>query len=173
MRRAMEASGDTEEAHVQEGISLAGRLLQEDPLYHVKPYPHIVEMLTELKRRRIYLAVFSNKPHRAAVNVVETIFGQEMFDWVQGQTEGVPRKPDPAGALSIMKRFHVGPEHCLYFGDTNTDMQTGRRAGIFTVGVTWGFRPRSELAQNHADRIIDSPLEILQFPEVNGIGRKD
>ncbi len=166
VRRALKEAGDTDEAHVREGVPLAGGWLQEDPLYHVKPYPHIVETLTELKRRGIRLAVFSNKPHKAAVDVVKTIFGKETFAWIQGQSEEVPRKPDPAGALAIMKRLSVCPEECLYFGDTNTDMQTGRGAGIFTVGVTWGFRPRSELEQYHADRIIDSPLEILDFPEL-------
>jgi phosphoglycolate phosphatase len=165
VRRALSAAGDTKESHVEEGTVLAGRWLQEDPLYHVKPYPHIVEVLKELKRRGIRLAVFSNKPHEAAVDVVGTIFGKELFDRVQGQTAEIPRKPDPTGALAIMKRFGVSPEECLYFGDTNTDMQTGHGAGIFTVGVTWGFRPRKELEENHADRIIDSPLEILDFPE--------
>ena len=49
---------------------------------------------------------------------------------------------------------------CLYFGDTNTDMLTGHNAGVTTVGVTWGFRPRTELEQYNADIIIDSAAEI-------------
>lgn len=53
------------------------------------------------------------------------------------------------------------PEECLYFGDTNTDMQTGNAAGMFTVGVTWGFRPRQELIDNHAMELLDRPEEIL------------
>ena len=171
VRRALAEAGDTDEAHVREGIPLAGGWLQENPIYHVKPYPHIVEMLEGLKKRGIRLAVFSNKPHNAAVDVVQTIFGRKMFDRIQGQAEKIPRKPDPAGAFAIMKYFGVRPEECLYFGDTNTDMLTGHGAGMFTVGVTWGFRPRSELEQYHADRIIDSPLEILEFPEIREEGK--
>ena len=89
MRRALAEAGDTDEAHVREGIPLAGGWLQENPIYHVKPYPHIVEMLEGLKKRGIRLAVFSNKPHNAAVDVVQTIFGREMFDRIQGQAEKI------------------------------------------------------------------------------------
>ena len=123
------------------------------------------EALKELKSRGIKITVFSNKPHEAAIHVVSTIFGKGFFDWIQGQTDTVPKKPDPAGALQIMSRLGVEKEECLYFGDTNTDMKTGHAAGIYTVGVAWGFRPRSELEENHADRIIDSPLEIIGLTE--------
>jgi len=53
----------------------------------------------------------------------------------------------------------------MYIGDTNTDMQTGKAAGMFTIGVLWGFRDRKELEENHADRIIEKPEEILQLQE--------
>ena len=62
------------------------------------------------------------------------------------------------------------PEECLYFGDTDTDMQTGHNAGLFTVGVSWGFRPREELEAWHADRIIESAKE---FPLLAGIPWED
>ena len=79
-------------------------------------------------------------------------------------------KPAPDGALKIAGELHVKPEECMYFGDTNTDMQTGRAAGMFTVGVTWGFRPRKELVENHAMALIDTPAEILQLVREKGSG---
>ena len=54
---------------------------------------------------------------------------------------------------------------CMYIGDTNTDMQTGKAAGMYTVGVLWGFRDRKELEENHADVIIEKPEEILRIQE--------
>ena len=65
--------------------------------------------------------------------------------------------------LTIAEKFGVNRDEVLYFGDTNTDMKTGRAAGMFTVGVTWGFRPRKELEDNHADMTIDSPLQVLNL----------
>lgn len=160
LERALKAAGDTEAAHLEEGLPMCRKWMNEDPLYHVEPYPHVIESLHALKDKGIKIAVFSNKPHESAVNVVETIFGKWLFDHVQGQTDRIPIKPDPAGVYEILKEFGVKKEECLYFGDTNTDMMTGHNAGLYTVGVTWGFRPRAELEEYKADCIIDSAADI-------------
>ena len=160
LERALKAAGDTEAAHLEEGLPMCRKWMNEDPLYHVEPYPHVIESLHALKDKEIKIAVFSNKPHESAVNVVETIFGKGLFDHVQGQTDRIPIKPDPAGVYEILKEFGVKKEECLYFGDTNTDMMTGHNAGLYTVGVTWGFRPRAELEEYKADCIIDSAADI-------------
>ena len=135
----------------------------ENPFYHVKPYDGILELLEGLKAQGIKIAVLSNKPHGAAVEVVHKIFGQDMFHKIQGQTSEIPRKPSPIGALAVAKEFGALPQECLYCGDTNTDMDTGKAAGMFTIGVTWGFRPRTELEEHHADKIVDQPSEILEL----------
>ena len=135
----------------------------ENPFYHVKPYDGILELLEGLKAQGIKIAVLSNKPHGAAGEVVHKIFGQDMFHKIQGQTSEIPRKPSPIGALAVAKEFGALPQECLYCGDTNTDMDTGKAAGMFTIGVTWGFRPRTELEEHHADKIVDQPSEILEL----------
>ena len=78
-----------------------------------------------------------------------------------GEQPGIPRKPDPAGVRRILDRFQVKPEECLYFGDTSTDMQTGLGAGLVTVGVTWGFRDRTELESFHPQYVISHPREVF------------
>lgn len=83
------------------------------------------------------------------------MYGPGFFNRIQGQTAEIPRKPSPIGALAIADALGARPEECLYFGDTNTDMQTGNAAGMFTVGVTWGFRPRQELIDNHAMELLE------------------
>lgn len=163
LERALIASGDAGASHLEEGLPMCRKWMDEDPLYQVEPYPHVMDSLHELKSRGIKLAVFSNKPHNSAINVVETIFGKGIFDHVQGQTDRIPIKPDPTGVFEILDIFGVEKSEALYFGDTNTDMMTGRNAGLFTVGVTWGFRPRKELEDYHADMIIDSAAD---FPAV-------
>ena len=133
VERALKDAGDAELNYLQEGIRLGRAWFNEDPLYHVKPYPNMRETLTAL-REEVPIAVCSNKPHEAAIHVVESVYGPGFFNRIQ---------------------------ECLYFGDTNTDMQTGNAAGMFTVGVTWGFRPRQELIDNHAMELLDRPEEIL------------
>ena len=133
LKRALIAAGDTSASYLEEGL---------------------------LKRNGVKIAVFSNKPHESAIGVVETVFGKGLFDHIQGQTDLIPIKPDPAGVFEILEKFGVEKDECLYFGDTNTDMLTAHNAGVTAVGVTWGFRPRSELEEYGADIIIDSAAEI-------------
>ena len=94
---------------------------------------------------------------------IETIFGKDIFDMILGQKEGLPKKPSPEGALLICRELHVKPEECLYLGDTNTDMETGIAAGMDTVGVTWGFRDRKELASFHPRYLADHPAQVEEI----------
>lgn len=163
VKRMLENVPGGDKKDYEEVRILYRKWFEENPFYHVKPFDGIVELLENLKKEGMKIAVFSNKPHAAAVDVVEKIFGKETFHKVQGQTEKIPRKPSPTGALAIADEFGILPEECLYCGDTNTDMDTGKAAGMFTIGVTWGFRPRAELEEHQADLIVDVPCEILKF----------
>ena len=51
----------------------------------------------------------------------------------------------------------------MYAGDTRTDMLTGKAAGMYTVGVLWGFRDREELESSGADTVVNSPEELLEL----------
>lgn len=138
-------------------------LFAVDCMYEVKPYEGIRELLGELKKREIRIAVLSNKPHQNTGKVIHDLFGDEVFDVVQGQVPEIKRKPSPDGVFLISEKLGIPIEEILYVGDTNTDMQTGKSAGAFTVGVLWGFRDRAELEENHADAVIEHPLELLAY----------
>ncbi len=128
-----------------------------------RPYPGIPEMLEALLRRRVPLAVLSNKPHDSTLEVVSKYFPNIGFACVFGARDDVPVKPDPAGALEIALRLGVPPGEILYVGDTNTDMQTAAAAKMFGVGVLWGFRTADELQKNGARILISNPAEILDL----------
>ena len=130
---------------------------------HTKPYDGVCDLLDALAARQIKMAVLSNKPHAFTELCVSEYFGDRIFDLVLGQRDDVPPKPDPAGAREIVQIFRIAPERFLYVGDTSTDMQTATRAGMFPMGVAWGFRPRAELQLHGANRIIEHPHELLQF----------
>ena len=122
--------------------------------YGLKPMP--------IENYRYYCA---NKPHEAAVKVVERMFGSQIFDAVMGQSDSVRKKPAPDGPLKIAEQFGIKPEECMYLGDSGTDMQTGKAAGMYTVGVLWGYREKEELLKNGADYLVDSPEDILDLYE--------
>ena len=161
VRRALLAAGDERLEHFDEVYEAYLEIFAKDCMYQVKPYEGICALLEELKRLSVRIAVLSNKPDADSIRVVEALFGRGLFDFVQGQREDIPRKPDPAGVYRIMEAFGLPAGDFLYVGDSGVDMKTGRAAGIFTVGVLWGFRDREELVENGADAVISKPLELL------------
>ena len=167
IRRALKDAGDPELTHYEEGQRLYREMFAADPMYKVVPYEGMPETLKELKKHGMKLAVCSNKPHPAAVKVIAQLFGEE-FDMVVGQSDAIRRKPAPDGPLMVAEKFGVKPEECMYVGDTSTDMQTGKAAGMFTVGALWGFRDRKELNENGADLVAEKPVDLVKICEEHG-----
>lgn len=163
IEKSLKAAGDTDASRIEEGMEIYGRIFDRNCTYHVTPYEGIPEMLKALKDKGIHLAVLSNKPDRQTVKVVKAIFGEELFDYAQGQKDGIRRKPEPDGVWYLMEQMHVSKEECLYIGDSEVDAATGRNAGLKTIGVLWGFRDRKTLETAGADDLIDRPDELLQF----------
>lgn len=163
LRRTLQAVGAEEELYYDKVRKAYKEIFEQDCNYLVKPYDGIQEVLKELKSRGIRLAVLSNKPHARTLDVVAEFFEEGTFEVVQGETREVERKPSPAGVFAIAKKMQLSLEDFCYVGDTNTDMKTGKAAGVFTIGVLWGFRDRQELEENHADAIIEVPEELIAF----------
>lgn len=135
-------------------------LYEQDPMYFVDQYEGMDAVLKDLKAQHIKLGVLSNKPHNITVRLIQMMFEPGTFDVCYGQRFHVERKPSPEGALAIAAELGVSPSECLYIGDSNVDMQTGRAAGMDTVGVLWGFRCRNELEEGQANHIVRHPDEI-------------
>ena len=163
MEKALAAAGDAELNRIDEGMEVYGRVFAENCTYHVGPYDGITAMLKSLKEQGLRLAVLSNKPHQQSVDVVTSVFGKDTFDVVQGQCDGIPRKPDPTGVFQILEGLGIEPSESIYVGDSDVDMKTGKAAGLFTVGVTWGFRSKELLVETGADITIDHAQELLRF----------
>ena len=129
------------------------------------PYEGINELLITLQSYGCILAVASNKYQAATEKLIRYSFPDISFAAVFGQRENVPVKPDPAIVYDILKITDISPEEAFYIGDSGVDMQTALNSGIFSIGVTWGFRPRAELEAAGADYIADTTAEILmRFP---------
>ena len=163
IEKTLRASGDTGLVHFDDAFAAYQRIFDENCMYHVKPYPGILKLLEFMKGQAMKLGVLSNKPDRQAVHVVEGVFGEELFDLVQGQKEGIPRKPDPAAVLSMAEAFGARPSEMLYVGDSEVDAATGKAAGIDTVLVLWGFRSLKELKEAGASRIVETADEIIDI----------
>lgn len=127
------------------------------------PFRGVSPMLKALSDAGMALAVLTNKDQTDAEHILAHYFPDIAFSAIRGRTEGVPLKPDPAGALLIAQSLGVQPENCWYVGDTSTDMNCGNAAGMETIGVLWGYRPMEELKQSGARHLVASTEELTQL----------
>ncbi|MCK9159227.1 MAG: HAD family hydrolase [Bacteroidaceae bacterium] len=126
-------------------------------------YPGMQKLLHTLQEHEIKIAVASNKYQAATEKLVPHFFPEIHFTAIFGQRNGINTKPDPVIVNDILKQAGEVRESTLYIGDSGVDMQTAKNAGVTACGVTWGFRPRTEIESYHPQYIIDHPEEIMQI----------
>jgi phosphoglycolate phosphatase len=129
------------------------------------PYDGVVKLLESLQRAGHPLAVLSNKPHDFTTAIVKQVFPSIRFAAVLGQRAGIPHKPDPMGALEIAETLGWAAADCVMIGDSTIDIETGLRAGMQTIAVTWGFHDRERLLTTGAGHVVDSAEELLGITE--------
>jgi phosphoglycolate phosphatase len=152
-----------QEAQVMECLKVMMEEYGKSYAEKTRLYDGIPELLDTLTKRNLKLAVLSNKADELTQKIGSELLNNWRFDIILGANERFPRKPDPESALYIAKELNVSPQNTLYLGDTNIDMKTANAAGMYALGVTWGFRTKEELSENGAKAIIDHPLELLTF----------
>ena len=125
---------------------------------YTKPYPGIPELIKALSNDGYKMAVASNKIQAGAEKLIAKFFPDIPFVAVMGNSPQYPLKPDAALVEYIMGKAGTDRAHTIMVGDSGTDIQTARNAGIPVIAVSWGFRPRNELAS--ADYIADTTRQV-------------
>lgn len=128
-----------------------------------RPYPGIPELLAQLQRKGIKLAVASNKMHEATVKLINRFFPEIRFAAILGQRDGFPVKPNPGVLEEIIRIAGVEKEEVLYVGDSGVDVATSFNAKVPFVGVLWGFRPRNELEEAGATAFVENTEELCKM----------
>ena len=127
------------------------------------PYPGIEALLQSLQDNGIEIAVASNKYQEATTKLVKHYFPTIRFAEVLGQRENIPVKPHPTIVFDILNKTGIDKKDVLYVGDSGVDMQTAQNAEVDAIGVTWGFRSRTELETFHPLGIIDKAEELMDY----------
>ena len=126
-----------------------------------RPYDGVADMLAGVSARGLRLGVLSNKPDDFTKLCVARLLPECRFDVVRGARPSVPLKPDPGAAMGIADELGIAPGAFAYVGDTGTDMKTACAAGMYPVGVLWGFRTADELTASGAAVLIENPTDLL------------
>ena len=124
------------------------------------PYPGILDLMAELRRRGIARAVVSNKGDFAVQELVERYF-PGVFDIAVGERKGVRRKPAPDTVYAVMDELGADPVDTVYIGDSEVDVETARNAGIACIAVDWGFRDHDVLVGLGAPVIVSDTRALL------------
>ena len=127
-----------------------------------KPYEGIRELLLSLREHGVKTAVVSNKPDYGVQALCKQYF-LGLFDFAIGMKDGMRKKPDPDAVLEVLQYLNVEKENAVFVGDSDVDVKTALNAGLFCIGVTWGFRDRELLIKTGANRIADHSQEIADY----------
>jgi len=155
-----------DEKLVRSGLEYFLTYYREHKLDHTRLYDGIIEALAALEDshngRGRKLAVLSNKPVHPSRAIVEALGLGKFFVRVYGGNSFPTKKPDPEGAQTILRETGTGPHETLVVGDSGVDILTGRNAGTWTCGVTYGFAPHT-LRETPPDVLLDQPAELAEL----------
>jgi len=159
-----EEAGD--EKLVRSGLEYFLAYYREHKLDHTHLYDGILEALASLQDSHNGLprkmAVLSNKPVNPSRAIVEALGLGQFFPLVYGGNSFATKKPDPEGAQTILRETGSEPQETLIVGDSGVDVLTGRNAGTWTCGVTYGFAPHT-LHDAAPDVVVDQPRELAEL----------
>src|ERR1017187_2464191 len=149
--------------NVEKGLAFFLDYYRQHMLDNTAPYPGVSEALEKLKGHK--MAVLTNKPVNFSREMISRLGFAPYFSYVYGGNSFPQKKPDPVGLHKLMEDLQVSPRETVMEGDSDTDILTGRNAGVLTCGVTYGFGAET-LEKASPDLTIDDMRELP--PLLNG-----
>ena len=145
-------------AHGHEALRVFLEHYEQHLLDRTVLYPGVREALNRFSAKR--RAVVSNKIHRFALAIVRGLGVEGCFDAIFGGDSAAEKKPHPALLRAALKKFHLPAARALMIGDSDTDIEAGKRAGVATCGVTYGLGNKDGLRAAQPDILIDDLGEL-------------
>jgi phosphoglycolate phosphatase len=156
------------EENVQKGVEIFLDYYRLHMLDNTVTYPGVRAALEELKECK--MAVLTNKPVNFSREMLARLGIAAYFLFIYGGNSFAQKKPDPTGVRKLMSDLAVSPQQTLIVGDSDTDVLTGRNAGVWTCGVTYGFGAHT-LRAAPPDLLVDDLRDLP--PLLNGARRNE
>ncbi len=136
---------------------------EEIKLENAYAYEGVKDLVYSLKKNGLELSVCSNKPDGAAREMIDSVFGENIFDFVCGAQDNGPVKPDVTRLNKILVKQGINPDECIWVGDSDVDIKSSRNLGCEVIGVTWGFCPRDVILEENPDYTADKAEDVLKI----------
>lgn len=164
LRNLMTQAVEGGEAHprFEEIFAFFKEYYQNNCNHKTAPYEGVMELMKELKKRGIKMAIVSNKID-AGVKELHQKFFAEYIQEALGERDGIRRKPAPDSLYEVIRALNVEKENVIYVGDSDVDIKTAENADVRCISVCWGFRDAAFLMEHGASTLIERPLELLEY----------
>lgn len=155
-----------DEAFVRETLEYFLSYYREHKLDNTYVYDGVKEALAAIQQSPNggpprTMAVLTNKPVRPSQQIVAALGLGGFFVQVYGGNSFHTKKPDPQGAQALLAETGVRPEEAVMIGDSEIDVLTAHNAGMYSIGLTYGFAPHT-LETLPPDVLVDTPAEMAQ-----------
>lgn len=140
-----------------------GKLYADSKKENSKPFPDILNLLRDLERKDVLIAINSNRTTPSIKLFVEEYLSGIDFLEIEGHNPNYPSKPSPLGVNRIIAKADVSLDEAIYIGDSKTDIKTAQNAGIDCVIVKWGYGNQKDYENEYILGAVDSICEILNY----------
>ena len=147
-------------------VELMMSTYKKHPSDHTVPYPGIFVMLYTLKSEGYLIGVISNKSQFLVEEIIKNILPDFSFDFIIGQSDKYPLKPDPESLMSMMRHYGADRSSTLYVGDSEVDYLTAKNAEVESIIVNYGFRTKEELEKSGVKETVDDAYTLLKRIEL-------
>ncbi len=147
-------------------VELMMSTYKKHPSDHTVPYPGIVDMLYTLKSEGYLIGVISNKSQFLVEEIIKNVLPDFSFDFVIGQSDKYPLKPDPESLMDMMRHYGADRGSTLYVGDSEVDYLTAKNAEVESIIVNYGFRTKEELEKSGVKETVDDAYTLLKRIEL-------
>ena len=157
----LRAGGQAHLELLEEAVELFRNYYSQHLLDRTHLYLGVRETLEHFQEKK--KAIVSNKPYDFTMTIVEGLGIDHYFDLILGGDSTENRKPHPEPVEKVLKQLGIMKERAAIVGDSPMDIEMGRKAGLFSVAVTYGLRPREELIETKPDLLIDDLYDLTKY----------
>jgi phosphoglycolate phosphatase len=151
---------NAKEADLRRALQFFLAYYEEHKLDTTCAYPGVADSLAELSRKKMPMAVLTNKPVKISVRILEALGLATYFRAIYGGNSFESKKPDPRGANTIVSEFGASPRETMLIGDSEVDVQTARNARMIAVAVNYGFGVHDR-TQHPADLYLEKLADLI------------
>lgn len=129
-------------------------------------YPGVRDTLDWLHQQGVEMALITNKPERFVGPLLDQMKIGRYFRWIIGGDTLPQKKPDPAALLFVMQMAGIGADDALFVGDSRSDVQAAKAAGVKCVGLTYGYNHGRPISEEAPTLVIDDLRALLPVASV-------